>query len=433
MGGPLKRLADGYSLGRHLLLGVQEGGWRTRPAAGQPRRSLRQVLRPQSRRLGSNRKTRRRGFNAQGKFVGMGSIIDQLAPGFHMTEAQKLATGNDPLRTRVQRKQMAAAIDAGCSPAINERPRKSKSTVPPKPPPRSRSETLHDEMKTLSATFTDLATKLGLVLIPIVTTFAGVLLKLIPIVSSVVDFIKAHWVPLAAVLIGPIAPIIAAFTIWRGKIESIFTGVVNWIKNAWHTVETDTIGLVDKIAHFFSELPGKIIGFLSSIPGKIVGVWHKVESGGHDGDLQHRQVLLRTARQNPRRSRSPARRHAASLGEKLGEELVTGVGKFAKRSPTRSRTPSKKRLRPSEASFRWWRWRRQGREHRRRCGRYGSSRCWRERRRKGNYANGPEAGAVFRTLPLRWLGTRPRSPPLPPAMLAAACTRCRGTPPSASR
>jgi hypothetical protein len=268
-------------------------------------------------------------FDSAGKFVGMGSVIDQLYPKFQkMSQQQQLTTASTLFGAGAAR-QMMTVIDAGPA-AYNKATASVERHGAAESAAKKQSETLHGELKTLEATLVDLGTKIGVVLIPVVTTFAGVLLKIIPTVGAVVDFIKSHWVLVGTILLGPIVPTIAAFTVWKSKLESIFTEIVSWIKNAWHTVETDTSHLVGSIVSFFTSLPGKVISPLKAIPGDIVQLWDKVEGG------------VSTLMTNIGKFFSELPSHIIGdlkalpgdmlhLGEELGEELVKGVEKFAEK------------------------------------------------------------------------------------------------------
>lgn len=250
-------------------------------------------------------------FDSQGKFVGLGSIIDQLAPRYaKMTEQQRIAT-SEQLFGAGAAKQMTAVIDQGAAAYEKATGQVEKHGAAQKAADQQ-SKTLAVEIKTLSATFTDLATKVGTVLIPIVTTFLGVILKLIPITEQVVSFIKAHWMLLPAILAAPITIAIAGFMLLKGRIESIVGSIVSWIVGAWHNVtsETEAVvnnignffarlpgeigGVVGEIVHWFEGLPGKILSTLASLPGQMLAAGeHIIEGliGGFEhkaGDLLHK-------------------------------------------------------------------------------------------------------------------------------------------------
>jgi Phage-related minor tail protein len=214
-------------------------------------------------------------FDSQGKFVGMGSIIDQLGPRFaKMSQQQQIATATTLFGAGAA-KQMTAVIDAG--PAAYD---KATGAVQKHGTAESaaakQADTLHGETKQLSATMTDLGTRLGTVLIPVVTAFAGILLKLIPVTEQVVSFIKSHWMLLPAIMDAPITITIAAYLLLKSKLESIFTSVVGFVKGAWHTVETDAEDAVHSVEGFFSPLPGKLEGYFHTVENDVSGVWHEV-------------------------------------------------------------------------------------------------------------------------------------------------------------
>jgi murein DD-endopeptidase MepM/ murein hydrolase activator NlpD len=147
-------------------------------------------------------------YNSQGKFVGMGSVISQLAPKFAgMTEQQKLATAATIFGAGAAR-QMVAVINAGpeayrkATEAVEKHGAAQKAAD-------SYGKTLQGEIKTLGAEVTDLATKFGQFLIPILTKFIGVLL-------SVTNYVMNHklaLIALATLVAGPLTAAIAVFTI----------------------------------------------------------------------------------------------------------------------------------------------------------------------------------------------------------------------------
>ena len=217
-------------------------------------------------------------FNAQGKFVGMGSIIDQLHPKFErMTQAQQLAAATTLFGAGAAR-QMTAIIDAGPA-AYDKATAAVEKHGTAESAAKKQAETLHGEIKTLSATMVDLGTKIGLVLIPIVTAFGKALIYLTNITIEVVNVVKQHWELLPLILAAPIIPFVAIWKLMGVNMIAVMRDVANWIENAWHTVETDTEHLVDSVTGFFSALPGKVAGFFTGIAHDAAGVWHEIESG----------------------------------------------------------------------------------------------------------------------------------------------------------
>lgn len=147
-------------------------------------------------------------FDAQGKFVGMGAIIDQLGPRFQkMTKEQQLAAATTLFGTGAAR-QMVAVIQAGPQ-AYDKATQSVEKHRTAEEAARKQSETLHGEIKTLSATFVDLGTKLGEILIPVVT-------KMVKSFTEATTFILHHkevLIALAALVAGPLTVAISVFTI----------------------------------------------------------------------------------------------------------------------------------------------------------------------------------------------------------------------------
>jgi hypothetical protein len=159
-------------------------------------------------------------FDAQGKFVGMGSIIDQLQPRFEkMTQQQQLATAATLFGAGAAR-QMTAIIQAG--PAAYDQATKSVEKHGAAESAASKqAETLHGEEHILGAEAVDLGTKIGEVLIPIVTSMVHEFV-------TATTFVLAHkeiLVALGALIAGPLTAAITAFTV--GKLEAFGQ---SWLK-----------------------------------------------------------------------------------------------------------------------------------------------------------------------------------------------------------
>lgn len=147
-------------------------------------------------------------FTATGQFVGMGSIIEQLHPKFaQMSNDQQLAAATTLFGAGAAR-QMIAVINAG--PAAYDKATQSVNKMGAAHDAASKqASTLHVEEETLKAEMGDLATRVGEVLIPVITAMIGVFVKA---TTFIVDH-KAALIALAAVVTGILAPAIAVFTI----------------------------------------------------------------------------------------------------------------------------------------------------------------------------------------------------------------------------
>jgi Phage tail lysozyme/Phage-related minor tail protein len=151
-------------------------------------------------------------FDAQGKFVGMGSIIDQLGPRFaKMTEQQQLASAATIFGAGAAR-QMVAVIDAGPEAYAKATAAVEKHGAA-EVAAREQAKTLSGEEKEISKDAINLATSIGEVLIPIITKMVGAFV-------TATTFVLAHKVVLiglAAVVTGVLGTAIAVFTVNKMK------------------------------------------------------------------------------------------------------------------------------------------------------------------------------------------------------------------------
>jgi hypothetical protein len=147
-------------------------------------------------------------FDAQGKFVGMGSIIEQLNPKFaKMSQEQQLATAATLFGAGAAR-QMTAVIDAGPSAygkatAAVEKHGAAQSAA------AAYSKTLKGEEQELGAELSDVATRIGEVLIPVVTKMVGAF-------AQATGFVLQHkeiLIALGALIAGPLTAAITVFTV----------------------------------------------------------------------------------------------------------------------------------------------------------------------------------------------------------------------------
>ncbi len=147
-------------------------------------------------------------FDSAGKFVGLGSIITQLHPKFAaMTQAQQIAAATTLFGAGAAR-QMIAVIAAG--PAAYDKATSSVNKMgAAHAAAATQAKTLHVEEQTLGAEMTDLAAKVGGVLIPIITAMVGAFIKATTFVTSH----KAVLIALAAVVTGVLGTAIAVFTV----------------------------------------------------------------------------------------------------------------------------------------------------------------------------------------------------------------------------
>jgi hypothetical protein len=151
-------------------------------------------------------------FDAQGKFVGMGSIIEQLNPRFaKMTQQQQLATASTLFGAGAAR-QMTEIIKAGPE-AYDKATRAVEKHGQAEAAAKKQAETLHGEEQVLSHGFEDLATKLGQLLIPMVT-------RMMKAFAEASEFVLKHkevLVALASVVTGVLGAAITVFTVNKMK------------------------------------------------------------------------------------------------------------------------------------------------------------------------------------------------------------------------
>lgn len=147
-------------------------------------------------------------FNAQGNFVGMGSIIDQLHPKFADMTQQEQFNAASTLFGAGAARQMMEVIDAG--PAAYDKASASVNKMGAAHDAAAKqSHTLHVEEETLEAGLSDLATRIGEVLIPIITTMVAWFTK----ATAFVTDHKAALIALAVVVGGVLTTAIAVFTV----------------------------------------------------------------------------------------------------------------------------------------------------------------------------------------------------------------------------
>jgi Phage-related minor tail protein len=183
-------------------------------------------------------------FDAQGKFVGMGSVIDQLAPRFErMTQQQQLATATTLFGAGAA-KQMTAVITAQPG-AYQKATAEVEKHGAAQAAAEKQAKTLSGEEEQLSKDAINLGTKIGEVLIPIVT-------KMVAEFVTASTFVLAHkeiLIGLAVVITGVLGTAIAVFTINKmaafGQSFSKASGVVKQFAS-------DVEGAVSKVIGQFT-------------------------------------------------------------------------------------------------------------------------------------------------------------------------------------
>jgi hypothetical protein len=207
-------------------------------------------------------------FDASGKFVGMGSIIEQLHPKFaQMTQDQQLAAATTLFGAGAAR-QMVQVIDAG--PAAYDKATASvNKNGAAHAAAAKQAQTLHGEEKTLEAEMGDLATKVGSILIPIITAMVGWFVKATTFVADH----KAALIALAAVVTGILGPAIAVFTINKmaafGQSFVTAAGHVSSFASGVKTAVSKVIGLFADQSAAAEESAGKIATSTEATSGSV--------------------------------------------------------------------------------------------------------------------------------------------------------------------
>ena len=241
----LRALAEGYAKGE---ISQKDYSKATRSLSGEQRSLMSQFTTAQTAIQTAQIKYQELGvtvFNAQGKFVGMGSIIDQLHPKFAaMTQAQQLAAATTLFGAGAA-KQMTAVIDAG--PAAYDKATSSVNRMDAAHNAAAKQAgTLHVQEEILKSTVIDLGTKIGAVLIPAVATFASGILHA---TNFVMDH-KAVLIALAAVVTGVLGTAIAVFTVNKmAKFGNSFVEASGHVKTFVGDVQTG----VGKVMDLFSK------------------------------------------------------------------------------------------------------------------------------------------------------------------------------------
>lgn len=147
-------------------------------------------------------------FNSKGKFVGMGSVIEQLEPKFKkMTQQQQISTAAQ-IFGQGAAKQMTAIINAG-SGAYEKATRAVAHHGSAESAAEKQAKTLHGQVHTLEATMEDLGTQIGEKIIPTLTHMATTFLHGTQYILNH----KASMIALTAVITGVLGVAIAVFTI----------------------------------------------------------------------------------------------------------------------------------------------------------------------------------------------------------------------------
>ncbi len=227
-------------------------------------------------------------MNASGHFVGMGDVIAQLDEKLKgQNQEQQLATLQAVFGAQANRKLLDVVL-AGPA-AYNGFTRSVAQAGTAHAAAAKQAGTMQHELDMMGVTAEDVATKIGLKLLPILTKFlnwvvAGVakIVKDWPQISAVIEkgwrdvqpaleliwkaterivsFLVAH----KPVLIGVLVAIAAAFAPWELAIAAVFLGVTWLIKN-WSTIKAFYVNLWDEVAGAFERGWDRIRGVVMPV------------------------------------------------------------------------------------------------------------------------------------------------------------------------
>ncbi len=196
-------------------------------------------------------------FDASGKFVGMGSVIDQLHPKFAlMNQDQQLAAATALFGAGAAR-QLTAVIDAG--PAAYDKATSSVNKLGTAHAAAEKyAESLKGEEETLESGLVDLAGKIGALLIPILTALVGAFVKATQFATQH----QAVLIALAAVVTGVLGTAIAVFTVNKmaafGQSFSTAAGHVTSFASGVKDAVTKVIGMFTAQTAAAEEASGAI-------------------------------------------------------------------------------------------------------------------------------------------------------------------------------
>ena len=272
-------------------------------------------------------------FNSQGTFVGFGSIIDQLRPKFErMTEAQRRQTAESLFGGRAAAAMTtiilggAAAYDKARG-AVTQKAAVDKAA-------QAQSEALDGEWKKLTTSLSDFGTKVGGVVLPVLTALVTGLNFVADTAGTVVKFIRTHWSelgPIFEVVLGPLAIVVGGFKNVKHEGESIFNAFVDGVKSIWETFK-HTFRAPAEAAE---QLPGEIWNALKGIPGEMMKLGEQLVEGLISGFEGKAKAFIHKVENLPGevvgalgelvgKSPSPL---TTKVGEHMAEGLAHGMGK----------------------------------------------------------------------------------------------------------
>jgi phage-related protein len=214
-------------------------------------------------------------FDSQGKFVGMGSIIDQLAPKFQkMSKEQQLAAATT-LFSAGAAKQMTAIIDAGPA-AYNKATAAVEKHGAAEAAAKKQGETLKGEVERLGKGVEDLANRFGGVLIPVVTKLAKTLADTTVFVAQH----KAAMIALAVVIGGPLVVAISAYVATVVSAAASSVAAFATIASGAELAEGQTLGATASMAAGWISSTAEAVTAAGATVASWVGIGDAAMAGG---------------------------------------------------------------------------------------------------------------------------------------------------------
>lgn len=241
--------------------------------------------------------------DANGQFIGIGPALDALK--------SKIDAISDPAQKAAVMSQlfgknaniMGQLVEEGSAGLAKYADKVGQADAAHQAAEKN-SKTFEGTMKTLEATFSDVGTKLGILLLPVITKLGQVLATVLNFVMSHLSvFEKLGAVMFSLVTIGiAVGAILEKLYNWFSKLQ-IVKDVVQWIEDAGSAIgdaassfanfisKINFSDVMHSIGAFFSSLPGIAERALSSLGGTLVdlgakalnGLWSGIKAGWNAG------------------------------------------------------------------------------------------------------------------------------------------------------
>ena len=206
-------------------------------------------------------------INSKGQFVGIKSVIEQLGPALQgMTQAQQMAALQQVFGASASTKLLDTIL-AGPSAYAKATAEVEKHGAAAAGAAKQ-SQTLSHQMDLMKATASDVGTKLGVVLIPMIEKILSAVSKVVGFLAAHANDVKIFFEVLFTVMTGGTAIVL----LFHDQIIHAFEDIWHFIDDAWQKVRSTTLTVWNDIVSFFTSIPTKIMGALSSLGG-LLGGW----------------------------------------------------------------------------------------------------------------------------------------------------------------